>query len=210
MARVLVSNYPICCRNRQILYISHVKISQKLISRTAHTDNLLEILTAEEKSFLDDAANRRAQIAQEIVLCHQMLKLIELAQERQRNAARAAKEECCGYDNRLDTISSRDAFAAFIQSEEGQAILSVGALTDAVVEADAAIGAGSTSMCERKRCKTHGGWQKILVTGVRQQIREMEVQASELLQEEKIVREAASERYMRKKAESNWVEAIEG
>lgn len=186
-----------------------VYMCQELTLILADDDKLSGILTAEEQAFLDDAANRRAQIAQETVLCHQMLKLIELAQERQRNAARAAKEDCCGYDSRLDTISSRDAFAAFIQSEEGQAIIEADELGDPT-DSGATNSNGGLSMCERKRCKTHGGWQKILITGVRQQIKEMAVLAAELIQEENIVREAASERYLRKKAESNWVEVIEG
>lgn len=135
-----------------------------------------------------------------------MIKLIELAQERQRG--RSAKDDCCGYDSRLDAIYSRDAFAAFIQSEEGQAIFSADKLGEPV-ESEAINGAPGLSMCERKRCKTHQGWQKILVTGVKQQIKEMAVQAAELTQEENIVREAARERHLRKKAESNWVEVLD-
>ena len=85
---------------------------------------LEDILTTEEKEFLEHAAKRRADMANETVLCHQMLKLIEFAQDRRRRAidARVVGEDVCGYDNRLDTISSRDAFAAFMKSDEGSTI----------------------------------------------------------------------------------------
>lgn len=129
-----------------------------------------------------------------------MIALVELTQERRRAAITAGRfnDDICGYDNALDTISARDAFAAFVKSPDGEAAFKTG---------DAA---GERSMCERKRCKIHGGWQKMMPLGIKHQIREMASQASEVAEEERIVREAAGERWRRKRAESNWVEVLDG
>lgn len=135
-----------------------------------------------------------------------MLTLIELAQERRRAAIAAGRlgDDMCGYDQRLDTISARDAFAAYARSPEGQAALSAHRLDDPLGDGDAVRG-----MCERKRCKTHSGWQKALALGIRHQIREMAAQSEVEEAEERIVREAAAERWRRKQSEKNWVEVID-
>ncbi|CAI6096613.1 hypothetical protein V2G26_016522 [Clonostachys chloroleuca] len=163
-------------------------------------EDLSEILTQEEKSILEEAANTRFHLAEDTLLCHKMLTLIELAQERRRKVINAGPfgDDMCGYDPRLDTISARDAFAAFVKSSEGEAIFQASALGEA------------EWICERKRCKVHGGWQKMLVLGIKHQIREMASQAAEVSEEEKIVRDAAGERWRRKKAECNWVEVLDG
>ena len=136
-----------------------------------------------------------------------MISLIELAQERRRAAITAGRfgEDVCGYDQRLDTISARDAFAAYIKTPDGAAIFEAAKLGDPFGAGDEARG-----MCERKRCKAHGGWQKILVLGIKHQIREMAGQVAEIAEEERIVRDAAAERSRRKTAEANWVEVIDG
>lgn len=149
-------------------------------------------------------------MAEETTLCHKMLLLIDLAQNRRRSLITAGRfgEDVCGYDYRLDTISARDAFASFAQSPEGEAIFSNNAMGDPVSPiGEAASGSG---MCERKRCKVHYGWHKILALGIKYQIKEMAAQAGEIGEEESIMREAAGERWRRKKAESNWVEVIDG
>ena len=135
-----------------------------------------------------------------------MLTLIELAQERRRAAIAAGRlaDDMCGYDQRLDTISARDAFAAYARSAEGQEALSAHRLDDPLGDGDAVRG-----MCERKRCKTHSGWQKALALGIRHQIREMAAQSEVEEAEERIVREAAAERWRRKQSEKNWVEVID-
>lgn len=135
-----------------------------------------------------------------------MLTLIELVQERRRAAITAGRlgDDMCGYDQRLDTISARDAFAAYARSPEGEAAFSAHRLDDPLGDSDAVRG-----MCERKRCKTHSGWQKALALGIRHQIREMADQSEVQEAEERIVREAAAERWRRKQSEKNWVEVID-
>ena len=136
-----------------------------------------------------------------------MLTPIELVQERRRAAINAGKfaEDICGYDQRLDTISARDAFAAYLKSPEGQTVFETSKLDDPLGEGDATRG-----MCERKRCKTHSGWQKALALGIRHQIREIAAEVEEVGEEERIVKEASAERWKRKRAENNWVEVLEG
>ncbi|KAF7549037.1 hypothetical protein G7046_g8467 [Stylonectria norvegica] len=169
-------------------------------------DQLFEILSDEEKEFLATTENARFHLAEETILCHKMLNLIELAQDRRRAAITAGRfgEDICGYDQRLDTVCARDAFAAFTKTAEGEAIFKAARMGDPAGEEDAVRG-----MCERKRCKVHSGWQKMLVLGIKHQIREMAGQAAEVAEEERVVREAAGERWGRKKAESNWVEELD-
>ncbi|OAA60652.1 Zinc finger, FYVE/PHD-type [Cordyceps fumosorosea ARSEF 2679] len=167
------------------------------------TDNSSDsILSDEERVYVEQAAHARRQLEAETLLCHQMLALVELAQERRRAAVAAGRlaDDMCGYDPRLDTISARDAFAAYAASPEGAAALAPGGEG----EADDAHG-----MCERKRCKTHAGWQKSLPLGVRQQIRETAAQSEVEEARERLVREAAAERWRRKQSERNWVEVLE-
>lgn len=165
-------------------------------------------LSEEEKAYIDTAANTRLQLEAETVLCHKMLTLIELAQDRRRAAISAGKfgdDNICGYDQRLDTISARDAFAAYTKSPEGQTAFETSKLEDPLGEGDATRG-----MCERKRCKTHSGWQKALALGIRHQIREIAAEVEEVGEEETLIREAAAERWQRKRSEKNWVEVLDG
>jgi len=167
---------------------------------------LASILSDEEKEFLENSSKARFQLGEETLLCHKMLTLVELAQERRRAAITAGRfgEDICGYDSRLDTISARDAFAAYVKSSEGEATFKESKLSDPLGEGDEVRG-----MCERKRCKVHSGWQKMLPLGIKYQIREMASQAAEVGEEEQNVREAAGERWKRKQAEQNWVEVLE-
>ncbi|KAF4444043.1 Set1 complex component spp1 [Fusarium austroafricanum] len=164
-------------------------------------------LSGEEKEFLEKAAAARFHLAEETVLCHKMLTLLEFAHERRQAAINAGrfKEDICGYDQRLDTISARDAFEAFAKSSEGEAIFKASKLDDPLGESDEVRG-----MCERKRCKIHSGWYKMLSLGLKHQIREMATQADEVGEEEKVMRQAAKERYRRKQSERNWVEVLDG
>lgn len=148
----------------------------------------------------------RVQIESETLLCHKMLTVIEMAQARRRAAITEGHfgDDICGYDQRLDTISARDAFAAYTKSAEGETAFSAGRLDDPLGDGDEVRG-----MCERKRCKPHGGWQKALPLGIRNQIREMAAQSEVVEAEERIVREAAAERWKRKQAENNWVEILD-
>lgn len=165
------------------------------------------MLSDEENEFLDQTAQARSQLNEETVLCNKMFTLIELAQERRRAAIDAGHfgEDICGYDSRLDVVSARDVFSAFVTSLEGQDIFRQSRLADPLGEEDLVRG-----MCDRKRCKAHSGWQKTLPLGIKHHIREMADEVAEMEEEEKIVRAAAGERWKRRQAENNWVEVLEG
>ncbi|EFY96126.1 hypothetical protein MHUMG1_01132 [Metarhizium humberi] len=169
-------------------------------------DALSKLLSDEEQKVLDEAAKARFELAEETLLCHKMFTLIELAQERRRAAITDGRfgDDICGYDSRLDAVSARDVFSAFIKSPEGEEVFKNSKLDDPLGEDDMVRG-----MCERKRCKTHSGWQKMLPLGVKHHIREMAGQAAEVEEEEQIVRKAVVERWKRRQAESNWVESLE-
>lgn len=165
-----------------------------------------QVFGDEERLFLENTAKIRAQLTEETVLCHKMFTLIELAQERRRAAINLGRfgDDICGYDSRLDAVSARDVFAAYMKSSEGESVFQTSKLGDPLGEDDPVRG-----MCERKRCKAHGGWQKMLPLGIKHQIKEMAAEAAEVEEEEKMVRRAASERRKRRQAESNWVEVLD-
>lgn len=172
--------------------------------------DLSHVLTSEEKTFLDQAAESRYRLGEETALCKHMVTMLELAQKRRKAAIDAGKigEDICGYDFRLQTIGARDAFAAFIKSPEGVAILESNELgappaEDGDDEDDLIRG-----LCERKRCKRHQHWRKTLALSIRYQSNLMTRQAAEIGEEERLVREAALERSRRKQAETNYVEVL--
>ncbi|EHK45834.1 hypothetical protein TRIATDRAFT_197283 [Trichoderma atroviride IMI 206040] len=170
-------------------------------------ERLAQILTEEEKDYLAKKAHARFKLAEETLLCQKMITLVELVQDRRRAAINAGlfAEDICGYDQRLDTICARDAFAAFVKSPEGEAIFQASKVGDPLGEGDEVRG-----MCERKRCKIHSGWHKMLVQAVKYQIKELADQAAEVGEDERILREAAEERWRRRQAEQNWVEVLDG
>ncbi|KAH6605251.1 set1 complex component spp1 [Trichoderma cornu-damae] len=178
-----------------------------LTTLTVAEERLAQILTEEEKEYLDRKATARFKLAEETLLCQKMISLVEMVQERRRAAISAGlfAEDICGYDQRLDSIGARDAFAAFVKSPEGEAIFQASKVDDPLGEGDEVRG-----MCERKRCKIHSGWHKMLLLAVRHQIKELAGQAAEVGEEERILREAAEERWRRRQAEQNWVEALDG
>ncbi|KAM0253274.1 hypothetical protein ACHAQJ_007370 [Trichoderma viride] len=174
---------------------------------TVAEERLAQILTEEEREYLDKKANARFKLAEETVLCQKMISLVEMVQERRRAAISAGQfaEDICGYDQRLDSIGARDAFAAFVKSPEGEAIFQASKVDDPLGEGDEVRG-----MCERKRCKIHSGWHKMLLLAIKYQIKEMADQAAEVGEEERILRGAAEERWRRRQAEQNWVEVLDG
>lgn len=164
-------------------------------------------MSSEERLYVEQATQHRQQIEDETVLCHKMLSMVEMARERRRAAIKAGKigEDICGYDQRLDSIMARDVFAAFVDTPEGQKIFESSKLEDPLGEGDEVRG-----MCEKKRCKPHQGWNKVLQAGVERRVQELASQAAEVAEDERIVREAAAERFTRKQAEKNWVEVLDG
>lgn len=179
-------------------------------TETEPEQDLSDILSPEEKLFLEQTANTRYHLGEETALCGHMLTIIELAQKRRRAVIDAGRigDDICGYDYRLDTISARDAFAAFIKSPQGDAILESKELGVPPAENNEEEEDLARGMCERRRCKSHQGWLKTFNLAVKYQIKEMVRQAAEVGEEERVVREAAMERSRRKKAETNWVEVL--
>ncbi|PHH61027.1 hypothetical protein CDD81_849 [Ophiocordyceps australis] len=165
-----------------------------------------KILSDEEKKILQDAVETRKKLSQEKRLYNEMMLLVENAQERRRAAIAAGHftDDICGYDSRLDTVLARDAFAAYIESAEGMAALSLCDAATTGQEAQVPL----QGICDRKRCKGHSGWQKMFPHSIKQQIRDLDKQAAAVAAEEKVVREAAVERWKRKQTENNWVEVI--
>ncbi|KAI6785377.1 Set1 complex component-like protein [Emericellopsis cladophorae] len=176
-------------------------------------DELMALLacgmgTVGEDAILQRAERARYSMAQETILCDHMRTLIELAMKRHRLAVKAGRlaKNSCGYDHRLDTVTAPNAFAAFIKTPEGESILKNKSLSGGVDSDD---DDDLRGMCEARPCKAHREWAKILMHGVKCQIREMVRQSAEIDEEERVVRDAAKERWKRKLAENNWVEAID-
>lgn len=171
--------------------------------------DLTNILTSEEKTFLDQTANTRYHLGEETALCGHMLAMVELAQKRRRSLIDDGSigTDICGYDYRLDTISARDAFAAFTKSPQGAAILESKEL-DVPPAENGEEENPTRGICELKRCKAHQHWLKTFTLCIKYQIKEMVRQAADIGKEERVVREAALERSRRKKAETNWVEVL--
>ncbi|KAF2996345.1 hypothetical protein E8E14_005164 [Neopestalotiopsis sp. 37M] len=173
------------------------------------------VLSDEDQAFLQNSAAERLALGNEIVVYKKMMQLIDWANQR-RQAAIEAKEftkDSCGYDYRLDVVSARHAFAAWLDSAEGQATFTAGKLEAPSAEATGEEGdtssAATRSMCEKKRCKAHNGWYKILTTAVRNQVKETTTAAADKLEAEQVLRQAAENRFERQQLENNWVQIIE-
>jgi COMPASS component SPP1 len=138
-----------------------------------------------------------------------MMQFLDWANQRRQSAIELSKftKDSCGYDYRLDVVSVRHAFAAWVESPEGQATFSSGKL-DTPVEP----GEGdpvTRSMCEKKRCKAHNGWYKILTSAVRNQVKETATAAADKLEAEEVLRQEAEIRFERRQLENNWVEVLQ-
>ncbi|PFH58504.1 hypothetical protein XA68_13589 [Ophiocordyceps unilateralis] len=164
-------------------------------------DALSRILSDEEKEILKKTAKERAKLAEESLNCHKMLTLLELVQEDRKAGITAGRctDDMCGYHSALDVVSARDAFAAYLKTVEGEATFKDSKL----------VSPPEAEICGRKRCKVHSGWHKMLLLGVKHEIKELANQVLELEEEEGIIREAARERWKRKQAENNWVEVLD-
>ncbi|KAH6651835.1 hypothetical protein BKA67DRAFT_537687 [Truncatella angustata] len=167
------------------------------------------VLSDEEQKFLQTSAAERLSLGNEIVQYKKMMQLIDWANQRRQTAIELGKltKDSCGYDNRLDVVSVRHAFVAWIDSPEGQAIFTAGKL-DTPVELNEGDEA-TMNMCEKKRCKAHNGWYKILTSAVRNQVKETATAAADKLEAEEVLRQEAETRFERRQLEKNWVQVIE-
>jgi COMPASS component SPP1 len=145
-----------------------------------------------------------------------MMQLLDWANSRRQAAIEAGKftKDSCGYDWRLDTVSVRVQFAAWLDTPEGQAVFKAGKLEaplpttpdnpETSLPADPAI----RGTCDRKRCKPHNGWYKLLMSAVRVLVKETATAAANKLEAEEAMRSSAEARYERRQLENNYVEVL--
>ncbi|KAI0172824.1 hypothetical protein GGR52DRAFT_423338 [Hypoxylon sp. FL1284] len=178
------------------------------------------VLSDEEQAFLQHSAAERLALGNEVVQYKKMMQLIDWANQRRQQAIEAGKftKDSCGYDWRLDTATARHQFAEFLDTAEGQATFKAGKL-------DAPLAAAGDSeqqqqqqqhegepatrgMCEKKRCKPHNSWYKLLMSAVRVLMKETAAAAAAKLNAEDIMRKEAEARFERRQLENNSVEVL--
>ena len=167
------------------------------------------VLSDEEQAFLQTSAAERLALGNDIVQYKKMMQLIDWASQRRQSAVEQGKftKDSCGYDERLDVVSVKHPFVAWAETAEGQAIFAAGQLGPPLEpgEGDAAV----RGMCEKKRCKPHNGWYKILMSAVRVLVKETTAAAAEKLEAEATLRQESEARYERRQLENNWVQTVE-
>ncbi|KAI3327260.1 hypothetical protein HD806DRAFT_486554 [Xylariaceae sp. AK1471] len=174
------------------------------------------VLSEEEQTFLQTSAAERLALGNEIVQYKKMMQLLDWSNSRRQAAIEAGKftKDSCGYDWRLDTVSVRVQFAAWLDTPEGQAVFKAGKLEaplpntpdnqDTSLSVDPAI----RGTCDRKRCKPHNGWYKLLMSAVRVLVKETATAAANKLEAEEAMRSSAEARYERRQLENNYVEVL--
>ncbi|KAI1349957.1 hypothetical protein F5Y01DRAFT_166809 [Xylaria sp. FL0043] len=196
-----------------------------------------DLLSEEEQAFLQRSSAERLALGNEIVQYKKMMQLLDWANSRRQAALEAGKftKDSCGYDFRLDYVSVRAQFAAWLETPEGQAVFKAGKLeapslpstssnTDNNNTSTNGTAATTTTAsnsdsngptdpairgtCDRKRCKPHAGWYKILMGVVRVLIKETATAAAAKLEAEESMRAAAEARYERRQLENNYVEVL--
>ncbi|KAI0010417.1 hypothetical protein F4779DRAFT_577436 [Xylariaceae sp. FL0662B] len=167
------------------------------------------VLSDEEQAFLQTSAAERLALGNEIVQYKKMMQLIDWANHRRQTAIEAGRftKDSCGYDRRLDTISVRYQFGAWLETPEGQATFKAGKL-DTPLNPDMQGDPATRGMCEKKRCKPHSGWYKLLTSAVRTLIKETTTAAADKLNAEDVMRQEAEARFERRQLENNWVEEV--
>ncbi|OTA62781.1 hypothetical protein K449DRAFT_422274 [Hypoxylon sp. EC38] len=169
------------------------------------------VLSDEEQAFLKNSAAERLALGNEIVQYKKMMQLIDWANHRRQLAIEAGKftKESCGYDWRLDTVSVRHQFAEWLETPEGQATFKAGKL-DTPLDPELQGDPATRGTCEKKRCKPHNGWYKLLMSAVRTLIKETATAAADKLNAEEVMRQAAEARFERRQLENNSVEYLDG
>ncbi|KAI0105644.1 hypothetical protein GGR51DRAFT_548908 [Nemania sp. FL0031] len=206
-----------------------------------------DVLSEEEQAFLQTSTAERLALGNEIVQYKKMMQLLDWANSRRQAAIEAGKftKDSCGYDWRLDAVSVRVQFAAWLDSPDGQAVFKAGKLeapldnththsttnntnitnnhTTATTTtsptttthshinnnvADNPVDPAIRGTCDRKRCKPHAGWYKLLMGVVRVLIKETATAAAAKLEAEGALRSAAEARYERRQLENNYVEVL--
>ncbi|KAI1365396.1 hypothetical protein F5Y08DRAFT_304010 [Xylaria arbuscula] len=182
-----------------------------------------DVLSEEEQAFLQASSAERLALGNEIVQYKKMMQLLDWANSRRQALLETGKftKDSCGYDWRLDTVSVRAQFAAWLDTADGQAVFKAGKLDGATATASVpnsngageGIGGGGgdsalRGTCDKKRCKPHAGWYKLLMGVVRVLIKETATAAATKLEAEEAMRIAAEARYERRQLENNYVEVL--
>jgi COMPASS component SPP1 len=183
------------------------------------------VLSDEEKEFLQASAAERLALGNEIVQYKKMMQLLDWANARRQSAIEQAKftKDSCGYDWRLDTVTVRAQFAAWLETPEGQAVFKAGRLDTPLPSTTSETSSGNSGYtadlgfdldpavrgtCDRKRCKSHAGWYKLLMSAVRVLMKETASAAAAKLDAEEAMRQESEARYERRQLENNWVEVL--
>lgn len=157
------------------------------------------ILTEEEEGILKASAADRYRMGEETVLCQKMLQLLDMANDRRKSliASKKIDDTACGYDFRLDQVGVVGPFAYWLNSsEEAKEIFKAGSL-----DVGSRLTGDEKNICDKKRCKTHQGWFSIFTRDVKHLMKLLASDANKNLENEKLIKEAATERKLRKEAE---------
>ncbi|KAF6823051.1 Set1 complex component spp1 [Colletotrichum musicola] len=157
------------------------------------------ILTEEEEGILKASAADRYRMGEETVLCQKMLQLLDMANDRRKSliASKKIDDTACGYDFRLDQVGVVGPFAYWLNSsEEAKEIFKAGSL-----DVGSHLTGEEKNICDKKRCKTHQGWFSIFTRDVKHLMKLLASDAIKNLENEKLIKEAAAERKLRREAE---------
>ncbi|TGJ85643.1 hypothetical protein E0Z10_g3108 [Xylaria hypoxylon] len=181
-----------------------------------------DVLSEEEQAFLQTSSAERLALGNEIVQYKKMMQLLDWANSRRQGAIEAGKftKDSCGYDWRLDTVSVRVQFAAWLDTRDGQAVFKTGKLEAPTIDhttttnnnnnaaSDPPTDPAIRGTCDKKRCKPHAGWYKLLMGVVRVLIKETATAAATKLEAEAAMRSATEARYERRQLENNYAEVL--
>ncbi|KAK2048446.1 PHD-finger domain-containing protein [Colletotrichum somersetense] len=163
------------------------------------------ILTEEEVDILKTSAAERYKMGEEVVLCQKMLQLLDWANDRRKAlvASKHLDDAACGYDHRLDQVGVVGPFANWLASDEGKEVFQAGSL-----DVGGRLAGDDRNICDKKRCKAHQGWFSIHTRDVRYQMKLLAMDANKRLDKERLIKQSAAERKLRKDAENNYVQTV--
>ncbi|KAJ0165094.1 Set1 complex component spp1 [Colletotrichum tanaceti] len=163
------------------------------------------ILTEEEVDILKVSAAERYKMGEEVVLCQKMLQLLDWASDRRKSliASKHFDDAACGYDDRLDQVGVVGPFANWLHSDEAKEVFKTGSL-----DVGSRLSGDDKNICDKKRCKAHQGWFSIHTRDVRYQMKLLAMDANKKLDKERLIKQSAAERKLRKEAEKNYVQAV--
>ncbi|KAL0937352.1 PHD-finger domain-containing protein [Colletotrichum truncatum] len=176
------------------------------MSPEAKSKPLSGVLTEEEEDIIKASAADRYRMGEETVLCQKMLQLTDMASDRRKAliASKKLDDASCGYDNRLDQVGVVGPFGYWLNhSDEAKEIFKAGNL-----DVGSHLSGDDKNICDKKRCKTHQGWYSMHTRDVRHLMKILAMEANKNLDNERLIREAAAERKLRKEAEHNSVRHV--